>query len=205
MYLPDAFRIDTAEQAQALIRQNALALLVVVQDGAPEFSPVPVMLDEHVGPFGRLRFHLARANPVAEILARDAASSLVFSGAQTYVSPDWYTDRKLPPTWNYEVVVARGRVTPLDDDGLRALLDDLSADQERRLDKRPWTPDKMGEERIRGLMRGIVGFAVEIEVFEGKAKLSQNRADADRESLGRALSEANDPDARAVAARMKND
>lgn len=41
--------------------------------------------------------------------------------------------------------------------------------------------------------------------LQGKAKLSQNRVDADRASLGQTLAEANDPSARATAKRMNGD
>ena len=186
LYVPEHFRTADQTAAHDLIEGHPLCLLVSVEEGTPRFSPVPVLLDRDHGALGRLRFHLARALRVRE----------------TYVTPDWYVDTKLPPTWNYELVIAHGRATPLDDDGLLRLLADLSHDQERHLDKVPWTMEKMGEDRVRGLLRGIIGFAFEIDRLEAKSKLSQNRSPADRASVRRALAAQPGQRAHEVAARM---
>ena len=124
LYTPEHFRADT-DEAHALIDAHSLGLLIT-GGNEPDVTPVPVLLDRGEGEFGALRFHLARANAQATALGQTGAATLVFQGAGTYVSPDWYTDPKLPPTWNYEVVVAHGRAFALDADGLRILLDDLS-------------------------------------------------------------------------------
>ena len=202
LYVPDHFRTPSPAASHALIETHPLGLLVSVAGRAPMFSPVPVLLDAANGEQGTIRFHLARSNPHCAQLVADGEATFVFQGPQTYVSPDWYVDPELPPTWNYEVVIAHGRATPLDDDGLRRLLTDLSAAQEGRLEKTPWTPDKMGEERIRGLMRGITGFTFAIETIEAKSKLSQNRAAPDRESLREALDAEGNEGARHISRRM---
>ena len=202
LYVPEHFRSADSAAAHDLIEGHPLCLLVSVEEGTPRFSPVPVFLDRDHGALGRLRFHLARANPQSVRLAERSEASLVFHGPETYVSPDWYVDTKLPPTWNYELVIAHGRATPLDDDGLLRLLADLSHDQERRLDKVPWTMEKMGEDSVRGLLRGILGFAFEIDRLEAKSKLSQNRSPADRASVRRALAAQPGQRAHEVAARM---
>ena len=204
LYTPDHFRADRAT-AHALIAAHPLGLVfsVASADAPPQVSPVPVLVDADAGELGEVRFHLARANPQTGQLLEDERATFVFQASSSYVSPDWYVDTRLPPTFNYEVVVAHGRSSALDDKAVRTLLDDLSRDQERRLDKVPWTSEKMGEDRVRGLMRGIVGFRFTIERLEAKSKLGQNRAPADRAALRKALAAGATPGSRDLAARME--
>ncbi len=188
MYQPRHFRIDDRARLHGVIRDHALATLVTVIDGALEANHLPVLLDAEAGPHGALRFHLARANPLASALDGAREALLVFQGEQAYVSPDWYASPHLVPTWNYAVVHAHGRPQPLDDAGLCALLDDLSASQEGRLDKRPWTTAKLPADVYARMRRAIAGYVLPIERLEGKWKMSQNRGVADRRGVIAALS-----------------
>jgi len=52
------------------------------------------------------------------------------------------------------------------------------------------------------MLRGIVGFAIDVERVEGKAKLSQNRNSRDREAVARALAERDDAKSRQISAAM---
>ena len=64
-------------------------------------------------PFGVLRAHLARANPLCALLAEASQASrevlVVFSGPHGYISPQFYLpEHKNVPTWNYAAVHAYG-------------------------------------------------------------------------------------------------
>ena len=107
------------------------------------------------------------------------------------------------PTWNYAVVHAHGRTTVLEESGLVRVLDDLSAAQEGRLQKTPWTPQKMNQKLYREMRRAIVGFQMPIERLEGKWKMSQNRPDAARAGVICALDETGSQGAVATAATMR--
>jgi transcriptional regulator len=62
-----------------------------------------------------------------------------------------------------------------------ALLDDLSAQEEARLEpKPPWTRAKMSPGRFEAMTRAIVGVRLTVERLEGTSKLSQNKSEADR-------------------------
>ena len=208
MYQPKHFRIDQLSRLHGLIEDNALAMLVTVMDGSLEVNHVPVVLDAAIGDFGRLRFHLARANPLAQLLASPPAQHgevlFVFRGEQAYVSPDWYGQENMVPTWNYAVAHAHGRVAVLDDDGLIGVLDDLSAAQESRLQKTPWTTQKMDRELYATMRRAIVGFQMPIERLEGKWKMSQNRPDAAREGVISALGDTDGESGERTAATMRD-
>jgi transcriptional regulator len=110
------------------------------------------------------------------------------SGAEAYVSPDWYGMPDQVPTWNYLAVHLRGRVERLPEAALRGVLDRLSAEFERRLlPKTPWTLDKMDPEATARLMRMIVPFVLHVEDVQSTWKLGQNKPPAVQEAAGRAM------------------
>lgn len=215
MYQPKHFRISDHARLHALIEDNALAMIVTVVDGSPEVNHVPVVLDASEGPHGRLRFHLARANPLANRLssAQQPADELmfVFRGEQAYVSPDWYGAQNgtqnhannMVPTWNYAVVHAHGRAAVLDDDALVDVLDDLSSAQEGRLDKTPWTTQNMDLDLYVKMRGAIVGFQMPIARLEGKFKMSQNRPDSARGGVITALDSLDSDNAHKTAGTMR--
>ncbi len=76
----------------------------------------------------------------------------------------------------------------LDEAGLVALLDDLSAQEEGRLaPKPPWTRGKMSPGRFEAMTRAIIGARMTVERLEGTTKLSQNKDAADRAGVIGAL------------------
>jgi transcriptional regulator len=204
MYLPREFRVRELPRLHALIRSNALATLICSLDGALEANHVPVILDGADREPGRLRFHLARPNPAVLALDGSHEALMVFHGEEAYVSPDWYRNPQLVPTWNYAAVHAWGRPRPLADVELAELLEALSADQEHRLNKRPWTVDKLEPERYARMRRAIVGFEMSITRIEGKWKMSQNRHRDDRAGVIAALADLDHAGARATAALMRS-
>ena len=199
MYRPPAFAVDDVGALQAFIRAQPFATLAAIVDGAVQFAYAPVA----IGADGTARFHIARANPLAQ-LADGTAVRLSFLGAHAYVSPDWYEVPTRVPTWNYSAVEGQGALRKLDDEALHRLLVDLSALEEARLlPKKPWTIDKVPQERMAGLLNAIVGFCVRFETLEGKFKLSQNVTAEDFAGVLRGLDGRSDARSAAVAQAMR--
>ena len=203
MYVPRHFAQEDVAASHELIAGNAFATLVTEVSSRLDATHVPVVLDPERGELGTLRFHLARANPTCEALERGSEILMVFVGPNTYVSPDWYAAENLVPTWNYAVVHAYGVTRRMEVDELRRLLDDLSAKNESRLPKKPWTTDKLPEALIEKLCGAIVGFELPIAELQGKWKLNQNRGAADRTGVIEALEKLGGDVNLAVAARMR--
>ncbi|MCC7017689.1 MAG: FMN-binding negative transcriptional regulator [Rhodospirillales bacterium] len=205
MYLPRHFANADLGRLHDLIEERVFGLLVIFRDGAPDVAHIPFVLDRGEGSCGRLRGHFARANPIWRAFDGAAEALAVFAGPDTYVSPDWYVTPHQVPTWNYIAVHAAGRPRVMDDEAqVRRLLEDLSAHSEARLPgKKPWTVDKLPAEIYAGLTKGIVAFEMPIGRIEGKWKLNQNRAEADRRGVVAALEALIDPNARAIAAAMR--
>jgi transcriptional regulator len=84
------------------------------------------------------------------------------------------------------------------------LLVDLSAAEENKLaPKKPWTIDKVPEEKMGVLLNAIVGFSLRFEALEGKFKLSQNVTPEDAEGVMRGLVQRGDADGREIANAMR--
>jgi transcriptional regulator len=204
MYVPRHYSQDDTALAHDLISSNVFATLVTEVAGRLDATHVPVVLDADRGERGTLGFHLARANPTSEALERGPEIMMVFAGPHTYISPDWYANENLVPTWNYAVVHAYGVPQKLDDADLRRLLDDLSASQESRLPKKPWTTDKLAPDLVDKLRKAIVGFELPITELQSKWKFDQNKGAADRTGAVAALEELGGESNLAVAATMRS-
>ena len=189
MYRPPAFRVDD-ERSLGFAAERGFGLVVAGRDGAPggfHGVHVPFVL-ERDGGLGRLRFHVARANPFHEIVARAPAVLVVVSGPDAYVSPDWYESADQVPTWNYAAVHLHGTARVLPPEATRAHVDELSARFEAELrPKKPWSTAKMTPARLDMMLRAIVALEVEILSVEGQFKLSQNKSAADRQGVVAAL------------------
>ena len=203
MYVPRHFSQDDVAVAHDLISDNVFATLITEVSGRLDATHVPVVLDADRGELGALRFHLNRANPTCEALGHTSEIMMVFVGPHTYISPDWYANENLVPTWNYAVVHAYGVPHQLDDAGLRRLLDDLSASQESRLPKKPWLTDKLPPELFEKLCNAIVGFDLPITELQSKWKFNQNRGAEDRTGVISALESLGGESNLAVAATMR--
>jgi len=199
MYVPRHFAETRVEVLHGLIRRHPLGTLVVAAPEGLEASHVPFEISPDPAPFGTLRCHVARANPIWQKLAADRQVLVVFQGEQTYVSPSWYVaepESSRVPTWNYAAVHAVGRARMLGDDETSEMLERLVAEHERD----GWRPE-MSTRARQGMLRAIVGFEVEAPRLEGKLKLSQNRSPADRERVRAALAETGHPDLAALMTR----
>ncbi len=184
MYIPNSFREDSTETLHALMRAYPLGLLVSGCGDALQASPVPFLTYADEGGFGVLRAHMARANPHWQALRGMAECLVVFQGPSGYVTPSWYPGKaethKVVPTWNYAMVQAWGKPAVIEDEAwLRRQLDDLTRQHEQDRPQ-PWSVDDAPAAFIANQMKAIVGIEIPIARLDGKFKMSQNRADADR-------------------------
>lgn len=203
MYQVAAFREERIEVMHALIRAHPLAVLVTSVGGILEANHLPLLIDFLPSPQGTLRGHVARANPLWRQLHENEVLA-VFQGPQVYVTPSWYPEKrasgKVVPTWNYAVVHARGPLVIHDDrDWLRDLVSRLT-DQQEAGKAQPWGIADAPADYIERMLGAIVGIEIPISGMEGKWKVSQNRADADRAGVADGLAQLADPQAQAMAA-----
>jgi transcriptional regulator len=202
MYLPKAFAVNDLPTLHSFIEQFSFAALVTQQEGHLIASHIPFVLDRDAGAYGRLRGHVAVGNPQLKHIQSgtppSASEALVmFQGPHGYISPSWYASPQNVPTWNYTAVHAYGQPRMLDRAALVILLQDL-VHQHEKLQEQPWDFDPQAG-WIEKLLPQIAGFEIPIERLEGKFKLNQNRAPADRARVVEVLSVSPDPAQRRMA------
>jgi transcriptional regulator len=197
MYLPKDFAVEERETLFGLIRDNSFGILVSQVDGVPFASHLPFLLEGDM-----LVAHMARANPQWQGFAEGGDVLCVFQGPHAYVSPSWYTVENAVPTWNYAAVHVYGKPQVVED------AEAAYADQEKLVDayetafEEPWRLGDRDRGFVDGMARAVVNFRIPITRIEGKFKLSQNRAEEDRENVIAALDGSGDPSAVACGALM---
>lgn len=208
MYQPPHFVETRLDVLHALIRAHPLGLLISADSEGPVADPLPFLLDSDVAPHGRLRTHLARANPQWRRIVQnpEAPVLVVFQGADSYVTPSWYETKretgKVVPTWNYVIVQVRGRPRVIEDSvwlarQISALTEKHEADRDE-----PWRVTDAPDAFITSQLKGIVGLEIDIAEISGKWKVSQNRPVGDRIGVAEGLDDLGDSAAKQEMARL---
>jgi transcriptional regulator len=207
VYQPRPFVEADASRLHDLIEAHSFGTLIVSdpQNGL-EISHLPFLLDRASGAHGRLRVHVARANPIWRAALSTGRATVVFMGPHAHVSASWYAaPSKQVPTWNYAVVHAHGSVHQLSTPEPRELLQSLASVYERPAEPGgpdAWSMDQLDSEFVDVLLAQIVGLSIEIDRLEGTFKLSQNRSAVDRARVIAGLRERAHPDDLALAELM---
>lgn len=168
---------DWADRAEMLrfADERAFAHIFTASGAGLFVVHAPVMATAE----GKLRFHIARRNRIAEYL--DGRALLIsIAGRDGYQSANWYASDDQVPTWHYETVEIEGVARELSNDELVALLDGLSARHEGRVSpERPWTRGKMEPGKFDAMCRAIIGFEVDPTEVRGTRKFNQHKGAGD--------------------------
>ncbi len=187
MHPAAAFKTEDEAALLAHLSRHPFATIAAFADGQLRLAHTPIVVRRLPGDLC-IDFHLSRNNALAGALDAGFRAVLVSLGAHAYISPDWYGAADQVPTWNYVSCEAEGPVKTMDDLGLTALLDDLSAQEEARLAPKPlWTRAKMSPGRFEAMKRAIIGARLKVERLEGTTKLGQNKSEAERLGVVAAL------------------
>ncbi len=206
VYIPTHFAVSDDDVADLLHRHGAADLITTTADGLVA-TFLPFLFDPTVGEHGALQGHVARNNdqwrrvPVGEAL-------VIVRGTDAYITPSWYAAKRehgrVVPTWNYVTAHVYGQLVVHDDpDWVGSLVRRLTVRHESgRVE--PWSVDDAPPKFVAGQLRAIVGVEVLISRIEAKAKLSQNRPDADIDGVIEGLAaEGEQPSADAVRAATR--
>ncbi|HWI01099.1 MAG TPA: FMN-binding negative transcriptional regulator [Propionibacteriaceae bacterium] len=181
MYIPASFAASDQVVRDLLTNHGAADLITATSEGLLA-TFLPFLYDPAVGEHGALLGHVARNNDQwrREVLG-DAL--VVVHGPDAYVSPAWYASKaehgRVVPTWNYLTAHVYGQLIVHDDpiwveDLVRRL-----TERHERSRAEPWSVDDAPPRFVSGQLRAIVGLELRITRVEAKAKLSQNRPEAD--------------------------
>ena len=202
MYNPPSFAEHDVVVMHDFIEAHPLGALVTSSPSGLFATHLPLVLDRTLGTFGTLQGHIARANPHHEVAGEGAEVLVLFTGADSYVTPTMYASKakhgKVVPTWNYVAVHAHGTLRFVrEPDALRRHLTQLTARHEASRPQ-PWSITDAPADYIEKQLGAIVGVEVEITRLEGKWKMSQNRSAEDVDGVTEGLRASDDPREREV-------
>jgi transcriptional regulator len=203
LYLPSQFEETRLEVLHGLMRAHPLAALISLDASGIVAEHIPMETISTPAPFGVLRGHVARANPIWRNVREGSQALAIFQGPQTYISPSLYPSKRetgeVVPTWNYAVVHARGTLRFIEDaQWLHALVSRLTAAHESTREL-PWKLEDAPAPYVDKMLASIVGFEFPILTLSGKWKVSQNRSAADQRGVVAGLRAAKDADSQAIA------
>ncbi|GAA0724832.1 FMN-binding negative transcriptional regulator [Aquimarina litoralis] len=174
MYPPKHHQDYNVENIKSVAKAYPFATLVSAKDKTPYITHAPLILkgDTLVG-------HIDANNPHVALLQNNYPVTAIFQGPQTYISPTIYTTKQLP-TWNYIITHAAGIVKTIKDPELikesMVIMTDFleNSNDGFKLSKE--------DPRMDRLVPYIHCFEIEVQHWEGKFKLSQDKIPADIEN-----------------------
>ena len=184
MYTPEHFKESDLEELVEFVRSHPFGALITQDPEAavPAITHVPFVAICQPDGGMTLQGHIARANPQGQLLASSLPSVAVFTGPHAYISPAWYTVSPAVPTWNYTAVHVTGPVRLLNlQESLSALAELTRVNEEYA--QSGWSLDSLEPTYLEKMAHGTIGFELKAQRIEGKYKMSQNRSEADRQSV----------------------
>ena len=188
MYLPAHFTETDPAAIAELVAAHPLATLVAQGTAGLVANHLPLILHQ-----GALIGHVARANPLHELLAEDAPVLAIFQGPEGYVSANDYPSKarthEQVPTWNYQVVHIHGSIRfQHDANACRAAAALLTRRMETAVNgARAWRMSDAPRAYMERMVAGIVALRIEITQVAAKFKLSQNKSPEDRQGAAAGL------------------
>jgi transcriptional regulator len=197
MYRINTFAEDRIDVLHQFIQDYPLATVITSGPNGILANLIPVSFYK-IGGKGSLKFHLSKMNPQSERFQNGDEVLIVFQGPHSYVTPNFYPSKningKVVPTWNYSMVQVRG-ITKVFDDPKWILqqINDLTDAMEKN-NETPWKVSDAPEEYILSQLKLIVGVEVQIEMIEGKFKVSQNQSEENRNGVVKGLEKNDNPE-----------
>ena len=167
MLIPPEFSIAGTAGLHRIMSSYPLGVLVTPTAAGLDVNHIPFELNASGGELGVLTGHVARANPVWLPFAGAVGDVLViFRGSEGYISPSWYPGKKethrFVPTWNYEVVHARGKLVVHDDERfMRGVLARLTRHHEAK-EPAPWKMGDAPPDYLSAMIKAVVGIEIVI-------------------------------------------
>ncbi|MBR0871127.1 FMN-binding negative transcriptional regulator [Bradyrhizobium tropiciagri] len=202
MYTPPVFKPDRAASL-GFAEARGFGIACAWDGGKPIASALPFYLSYAADGTPRALFHVARHNPLVKLADGDPWL-LAVTGADAYVSADWYVSPDQVPTWLYQAVHLTGPVRTMSGEELAVQIDALGAKFESRLlPKKPWTSGKMTAPRLDAMKKAIVGLEMTVEEVEGSFKLNQHKSETDFAAVAGHLAAQADAGAQVIAHLMR--
>lgn len=167
------------EEVKRLIRRHPWATIVSPASTGLVASHYPVLLDEEAGGIVLIS-HVGRPDDELHELG-DHQVLVIIQGPHDYVSPSWYDEGDVIPTWNHVTAHLYGTPEILPDEENYAMLGRLTDHfEQQRAGGRSLSQDEAGTRRV---AKGTVGLRMVVDRFDARAKLSQHKSGEVRERI----------------------
>ena len=199
MYIPNHYLETDRKEIINFIKRFNFGVIVTSKDNIPAATHLPFLVEEKDGKI-ILTAHYAKANRQWQDLNGNVL--VIFSEPHAYISPQHYEKEQNVPTWNYISVhcYGKGKVFESHEENLNVL--------ERTIDffddsyRAQW--DGLNEDYKSKMIRGIVGFEIEVTDVQAKKKLSQNKTEIERQNIITEFEKSDDNNKKIIAEYMKN-
>lgn len=188
MHVPNHYAESSTQHLVNFIEINPLGTLVSYAGSRLDACHVPFKVaPRDASEVIVLQGHIARANDLWREETESQRVLTVFHGPNAYVSPNHYPSKlesgKVVPTWNYSTVHAKGTIKFIHDEAwLFSFLERFTDHHESKYAD-PWKITDAPSQYIARMLNAIVGLEITVESLVGNFKLSQNKADEDRQGV----------------------
>ncbi len=165
------FLMTDPDEVRRLVRMHPWATFVSPTADGLVASHYPVLLDEDADGIV-LVSHFGRPDEQLHELGRHEVL-VVVQGPHDYVSPSWYPEGQVVPTWNHVTAHLYGTPEILPEEENYRMLSALTDHFERG--RAGWRSLAEDEEGTRQAAKGTVGLRIAVTRFDARAKLSQNK------------------------------
>ena len=170
-----SYVLSDVDEIKRLIRENPWATIVSPPATGLVASHYPVLLEETADDSISIVSHLGRPDEQLHELG-DHEVLLIVQGPHGYISPGWYPEDQIIPTWNHVTAHLYARPEVLSDDENFRVLGTLVDHFERVMpDPSTLALDPEGTRRV---ARGTVGVRLRVTRVDARWKLSQDKAPA---------------------------
>ena len=163
--------LTDVDEVKRLIRENPWATIVSNTAAGLVASHYPVVLEENEDGISIVS-HVGRPDEQLHELGQHEIL-VIIQGPHGYISPGWYENDELVPTWNHVTAHLYGTPEILSDAENFRVLDELVDHFERRMPE-PVTI-MLDENSSRRVAKGTVGIRLRVTRFDARLKLSQNK------------------------------
>jgi transcriptional regulator len=179
-----AYTTEDPAVVKRLIRENPWAGYVSSTSNGLVASHYATLLDEEADGIAILS-HFGRPDEKLHELGEHEMLVIV-QGPHGYISPGWYAEGDIIPTWNHVTAHLYGTPEILSPEENYEVLRRLVDHFEQRMP----SPHSLDEdpEKMRRVALGTVGLRMRVTRFDARLKLSQNKAPEVRDTIIDALS-----------------
>ncbi len=168
------FLLEDVQEVKRLIQEHPWATIVSATSDGLVASHYPILLEHPPGDSGiTIVTHVGRPDEVALELDSGRELLVIVQGPHGYISPGWYDEGDIIPTWNHVTAHLYGVPELLSDDENLGVLSRLVDEFEQRMpEPRSLALDPEYSTRV---AKGTVGMRMRVTRFDARAKLSQNK------------------------------